>query len=435
MNIGLDDRPPWPALLLYGLQWWVVTLPCVVVSGAVVAGLHYADWADRVWYLQKLFAASGLISLAQVTLGHRLPLVIGPATVLMVGLVASQGAPIGALYSAMALGGALMAIMGFANRLAALRRFFTPRIVAVILVLIAFTLSPVIIGLILGESRPGPSLALALILILALVPLNEALKGSLKSLTVPLGLVVGTIAYRLWLGAPAEPIIATAPVADPARSLFLADPALQAGPILAFIFCFLALTVNELGSVEAVGRMISAPGMDGRVRRGVGVTGLGSVLSGLLGVIGPVDFSLSAGLIAATKCAARLTFIPAGLALLACAFAPGFIALLVAIPKPIMGAVLLYSMVSQLAGGLSMLVSDRAIANYAQGVTVALPLLVGLLIAFAPPHAFQPFPAILRPIIANGFVMGAILVVLLEHVILRPSRPPADSPGPGPGEK
>jgi xanthine/uracil permease len=405
----------------------------VVVTGVVVAALHYPDWANQVWYLQKLFAAMGLISLVQITLGHRLPLVIGPATVLMVGLAATTQASVPSLYTAMALGGALMALLGFLNLMAALRRFFTTRIVAVILILIAFTLSPVMSRLIMGPnsqvdpsqagpSQAGPALALALILLLALVATNELLKGSLKSLTMPLGLIVGTVAYRLFMAAPIGLFSAPAPPI-PRPGLFI-EPTFELGPVLAFTMCFLALIVNEMSSTEAVGRMLKAPGMDGRVRRGVGVTGLGSVFSGLLGVIGPVDYTMSVGLISATSCAARLTFIPAALALMACALAPKFIAVLVSIPQPVMGAVLLYSMVSQLSGGLSLLVAERAVSNYLQGVVVGLPLMIGLLIAFAPPAVFLSFPAILRPIIANGFVMGTLLVIVLEHLLSpKPGRP------------
>ncbi|MDR2387197.1 MAG: purine/pyrimidine permease [Deltaproteobacteria bacterium] len=422
MAFNLEDRPPWPILILYGLQWWVVTLPCVVVTGVVVAALHYPDWPNQVWYLQKLFLAMGLISLAQITLGHRLPLVIGPATVLMVGLAATTEASIGALYTAMALGGALMAILGFTNRMAALRRFFTTRIVAVILILIAFTLSPVMSRLILGPNpqtglaQAGPALVLAIILLLALVVTNELLKGSLKSLTMPLGLMVGTLAYRFFL--PAATAVSQAPSPRLPRAGLFLSPSFELGPILAFVMCFLALIVNEMSSTEAVGRMLKAPDMDARVRRGVGMTGLGSLFSGLLGVIGPVDYTMSVGLISATSCAARLTFIPAALALMASALAPSFIAILVSIPQPIMGAVLLYSMVSQLSGGLSLLVSERAVANYLQGLVVGLPLMIGLLIAFAPAEVFHSFPSILRPIIANGFVMGTLLVIALEHLLI-----------------
>lgn len=423
MKYSIDDRMPLIAALMYGFQWWVVTLPCVVVTGAVVAGLHFEGWADRAWYLQKLFAVMGAFTVIQVTLGHRLPLVLGPATVLMVGLSASAGASTGVLYTSIAIGGALVAVLGFTNKLAGLRRFFTARIVSVILILIAFTLTPIILRLIVGGASPGASLAMALMLVLALVALNEGLKGSFKSLTLPLGLVFGTIIYRVWLGSEGD---ASGAQGGGAVLGWLVEPAFEAGPIVAFLFCFLALIINELGSVEAVGRSLGASGMEGRVRRGVGVTGLGSFFSGLFGVIGPVDFSLSAGLVAATGCAARTAFIPAGLGLIACAFAPGFIAVLVAIPKPVMGAVLLYSMVSQLAGGLSMLVAQKAVATYAQGVITGLPLMAGLAISFTSPEAFAVFPDVLRPILSNGFVMGTLLALFLEHVLLRAGGPSAE---------
>jgi xanthine/uracil permease len=82
-----------------------------------------------------------------------------------------------------------------------------------------------------------------------------------------------------------------------------------------------------------------------------------------------------------------------------------------------------------------MLVTQRAIANYFQGVTVGLPLMVGLLIAFAPAEVFLHFPAILRPIIANGFVMGTLLVILLDRLPLRPSPGPKPGSDNGPGRQ
>jgi xanthine/uracil permease len=280
--------------------------------------------------------------------------------------------------------------------------------------------------LIAGGPEPGLSLALALALAAALVVVNEFFKGSLKSLTLPLGLLAGTALFRLCLGGPAGAGAPAAQAAAP-RALFIA-PSFEAGPFAAFLLCFLVLTINELGSVEAVGRALNASGMDGRVRRGVGVAGIGSVASGFLGVIGPVDFSMSAGLIAASGFAAKIAFVPAALALIACAFAPGLIEALVSIPKPVMGAVLLYTMVSQLAGGLLTLVSEKAVSGYSQGVVVGFPLMAALVVSFSPPSVLEAFPAVLNPVIGNGFVIGAILVFFLEHALLRSGKPPA-SPG------
>jgi xanthine/uracil permease len=325
------------------------------------------------------------------------------------------------LYTGVFLGGAVLALAGFSKLLVRLRSFFTPRIVAVILVLIVFTLSPVILRLTTGEGGGAPAVCFALIMLCALVLINEKLKGAFKSLTVLIGLAGGALAFGLLQGElfPASLSAgdyASFPWDQLSRGIsFKFDP----GVLLAFIFCFLALAVNEIGSIEAVGRMVKAGGMDGRLRRGTGITGLANMASGLLGVIGPVDYSLSAGVIAATGCASRLTFVPAGLGLLACAFFPQLILALTLIPGPVMGALLLYIMVSQLAGGLALLVAEKGVTDFSSGLTVALPLMLGLFIAFVPPELFSSFPGMLRPLIGNGFVMGALAVIILEHGIFR----------------
>lgn len=99
----------------------------------------------------------------------------------------------------------------------------------------------------------------------------------------------------------------------------------EAGTILAFLFCYIALIVNELGSIQAVGHMLQADRMDQRTTRGVGIVGVTNVLSGLFGVIGPVDYSMSPGVISATGCASRYTLLPAGAGLILCAFFPSVV--------------------------------------------------------------------------------------------------------------
>ena len=158
---------------------------------------------------------------------------------------------------------------------------------------------------------------------------------------------------------------------------------LKAGTILAFLFCYIALIVNELGSIQAVGHMLQADHMDRRTTRGVGIVGVVNMLSGLFGVIGPVDYSMSPGVISATGCASRYTLLPAGVGLILCAFFPS-LWMLVTIPGVVMGAILLYLMATQLAAGLQMLVREKAITDFDSGVVVGLPLMVALLLSFAP---------------------------------------------------
>jgi len=173
--------------------------------------------------------------------------------------------------------------------------------------------------------------------------------------------------------------------------------------------------------------MVRAGDIGGRVRRGVTVCGLANVLAGAVGVIGTVSFSMSVGLIAATRCAARLTMIPAAFGLVACAFFPDAVLLLSRIPGAVMGALLLYIMAAQLASGLILLVSAQGGSDFTSGLTVGLPVMAAIVIAFSPPQIFAELPAFTRPIAGNGLIVGTLLALFLEHVLFRkkaPIKPP-----------
>ena len=80
MKYELNDKPGMLPMLMYGLQWWIVSLPCVVIMGIIVSQLHYTNVAEQTFYLQKLFGIMGIVMIVQVLWGHRLPLIIGPAS-------------------------------------------------------------------------------------------------------------------------------------------------------------------------------------------------------------------------------------------------------------------------------------------------------------------------------------------------------------------
>ena len=419
IKFGLDDRPPALPLLLYGLQWWVVSIPCVIIVGFVVSRMHYPDYAAQIWYMRKLFALIGATLTVQLLFGHRLPLIIGPASILLVGITASQGASVDAVHTAILVGGLVMAAAGFSGVFARLRRFFTPRIIAVVLVLIAITLAPTILRLAVPASGDpwvsAFSPAFAVMLVFALTITNHLLPGMAKSMTVLFGLIAGSAVYFAATGFPELPAALPAGAAPAFFITFDFD----AGTVLAFLFCFLALTINELSSVESIGQLLQADDMGGRLRRATGVTGLANAVAGGMGVLGPVDFSMSAGLLSATGCASRYTMLPAGIGLILCAVFPEFIMLLSTIPDPVMGALLLYLMATQMGSGFAMLGNGNGAAGFPGGITVGLPLMLGVLVAFAPASAFDAFPLLLRPIIGNGFVMGTIAVIALEHGVFR----------------
>ncbi len=418
----LDERPPLRDLLLFGLQWLAIAVPSLVIIGRAVAGTAGADPAAEILYLQKLALVTGLTMGGQVLFGHRLPLVVGPAAVLLIGVAASSGFPAGVVYGSILTGGLVLSLLAVTGLFGRLVRLFTPRVVAAVLLLIAFTLLPTIRGLILASSEAPPlaGLCFAAVLVLLLFIAQQRLAGVWKATLIVWGLLAGSGAWLLLFPA-SRPISAAAPLALPAGDWAITSFAVDPGVLVAFLFCFLALAVNELGSIQSMAALLHPTDMPGRISRGVTVTGLGNMLAGACGVLGPVDFSLSPGVIAATGCASRFVLLPAAMALVLLAFSPLALGILGAVPPAVVGATLLFILCSQVGAGLLTLLAGEEPFRFDHGVVVGLPLLLGTLVAFLPPAVVADFPAVLQPVLGNGFVVGTVTVLLLEHGLLKSS--------------
>ncbi len=180
--------------------------------------------------------------------------------------------------------------------------------------------------------------------------------------------------------------------------------------------------MNDLGSIQSLNEILKPPGQPQRISRGIFITGLANAVAGLLGVIGPVNFSLSPGVIASTGCASRMTLIPTAILLGLLAFSPAAIALVGSVPSVVIGSVLLFILCSQVGAGLSIIFESAEGFQFETGLIIGLPILLGTLIAFLPASVLHTFPVILRPILGNGFVVGIAAALVLEHGVFRPMK-------------
>ena len=152
---------------------------------------------------------------------------------------------------------------------------------------------------------------------------------------------------------------------------------------------------------------------------GLRITGLMNILSGGMGVVGPVDYSMSPGVIMSTGCASRYTLLPAAALLILCAFFPCVVSMFAAIPRPVMGIILLYLMSTQISSAFQLIVQREALPDFDSCMIVSFPLMVAIVISFMPSTVVTSIPPILRPLLANGFVMGVITVLVMEHLVFR----------------
>lgn len=414
LKYSVDDRLPAGQLAVYALQWFVLCIAVVSTSVFVAQGTP----EERLFFSQKLFAVMGVAGFVQVVWGHRLPIVVGPAAVLLVGVMASLNAKAATteIYSSIAIGGALISLLTIGNLMRYVQRVFTPRIVVVILMLIAMTLAPTFTGLVFPAHATHEQhifgLLFAVVGVVLMVVFNRMLKGVAKSLVIPMALIIGSALYYAIFDAP-QHVASAASV----RGLVLEEFVFDWSLVVAFVICYIALAINDIGSMESLGGMLGIEDMDKRMKRGMRITGVMNIVAGSMGVLGPVNYSMSPGVIASTGCASRYALIPATLMLVACALFPDVIWVLTAIPSPVIGVILLFLMGTQLAASYEMMHSTRSATSFADALTIGLPIMVAMLFQLMPKGIA---PEVIQPLVGNGFAMGVITVMLMEHVINRP---------------
>jgi xanthine/uracil permease len=420
---GLDDKVPLGENWLLGLQWLFIAIPSILIIGRIVGGLHYTSPLDQVIYLQKMSFVMALTIFFQVLWGHRLPLISGPSTVLLIGVIASRGFAVEAVYTSMMIGGLILALLSTTGLFGHLRKLFTTRVVAVVLLLIGFTLMPTVMNLITGSSgrsSPWANLFFAIGLTLGMIVLQKNLKGIWKSTLIIWAMFLGSVGYFLIF--PGEwttgNLSGLAPLSFFGRHL-VTDLSFEPGVLISFLICFLALSINDLSSIESMEEILNPSQMPQRINRGITFTGMANILSGFFGVIGPVNFSLSPGVILSTLCASRYTLIPTSILLFILSFSPAATGVIGIVPSVIIGSVLLYILCFQVGAGIVLVSKSEGGLEVETGLVIGLPLLLGTMVAFLPAGVIQTFPVTLRPLLGNGFVIGIFTAFFLEGVVFR----------------
>jgi xanthine/uracil permease len=376
---------------------------------------------QEIRFLQFTLLTSGFFTALQTLWGHRYPLLEGPSTALLLTfiLLAHYGLP--AIQGGMIAGGILVTLTVLSGQLKRVTRLFTPNVVGVVLMLIALGLLRPLLAFMAGvegtESQ-GDFLTflISLGLVLFMATLSYRLDGFWKSVSLLVGMVAGSLLF-LGMGRLPWQKLATPPWVSFVTPLIPGRPWLFWPVVVAFACAYLAVVVNSIGSLQGVASVTDSQRLNTATRRGILINGLAGVSCGLLGVVGTVSYSTSPGVVLVLRVASRYAVTCCGLVLLMAAFLPKLAALLALVPKPVVGAALCVALGAQVGVGITTVA--------AQGLTsrdyfvVGLPLLLGTLVGFLPLSLMAQFPGPLQVFMGNGLIVGIVLVLLLEHLLLR----------------
>ncbi len=424
LDYTLDQKMPFFKMLLFGIQWAAVLVPSIIILGEVAARVHLLDAPGQIHYLRILFLVCGATLLCQIFWGHRLPLIPGPSAVLLIGLIAGRHSGNDAIYTSVVIGGVLLALLSVSGLFKSLRRLFTVNVITVVLLLIAFILPPTIVELIIdGQTgvRALYNLFFALGLTLLTFLFYGLLKGIWRSTLIIWAVAAGVLLYYTAFPGDLSELFALKNIESQGLLDQMTYPlSFDPGLIISFIFCFLALSVNDLGSIQSVNELLETDGQEKRISRGIFLTGLANILSGFLGVIGPVNYSMSPGIIISTGCASRFSVIPAAFIALLLAFLPAAAGIIVMTPSVVIGALMAYLMGTQVASGLMIAVRDRPDGfKYEDALVIGAAVFLGLIAIFLPDNIINLLHPALKPLLGNGLVVGVISAIILEHFRLK----------------
>ena len=420
----LDEKPLLHKNLIYGLQWVLTSIPSVVFFSTLCGVALGLDPAAQISFSQRLLILSGLMTMLQSLLGHRYPVLEGPSSAILVTfMVLAPHGGLPAIEGGMICGGLFLILVGVFKWLKWLSSLFTPRVVGVILILVALTLLSFIYPLLIGISKASPHgelsiFGFSLLIILLVAFMSHRLKGFLQTTSMLAGILFGLVLFLL-KGEISFALVSQSSWFALPSPLLGVWPSFSLPAILAIVCTYFAVMANSLGSIHGISEVVGAEGLEDRIHRGIGMNGVGGVLAGLLGVSGLVSLSISPGIVLVTRVASRYVLTMSGAIMIVCAFIPKLWALFTAIPPSVIASVLFVVLSSQLLVGFNVILSGKGTIERREYFTVGIPILMGAMISIIPKPFFQLFPNVIASLVGNGLVMGILFSLLLEHIVFR----------------
>ena len=421
-----DEKPNHPTSLVLGFQDVVSSLVAMAATTAIVATVGGQSEEYLTWIFFGVFMVCGLGTILQTfrvwRFGSGYSLSVSSSSVFIAVCVAAllEGGP--AMLSTLIVVSSLIQF-AFIWRLSLLRRIITPMVTGTVLMLLSATIISVIIGRLsdipegapLREAAIVAGTAFAILLAMRLfstprwqqwTPVIAVLSGCTAAAL--LGLIdLQSVEKAAWVGIPYN--------AWPGFDLSFGAKfwALLPG----FVIVNMANTINSVSETVLIQQLAwrKPRATDFRVVQGAqNIVVLTNLLAACIGTLPNRIGDGNSGRGILTGVFARRMGVYAGIILIAVAFLPKAMALIAAIPRPILAAYMSFTLALLFTQGMRIVVQDGL--DTKKAVIVGVSLWMGI--------NFQNqliFPDLLSgtlgTLLSNGVTTGSICVMLLSLLV------------------
>lgn len=420
---------------LGGLQWLMYIFVNTVVVPITIGAAFNLSQAEIVSTMQFSFILGGIACLLQVFIGHRRPIMDGPSglwwgvIIALSSMSAAQGIPIAEVGGSIAVGviiaGVLTIIVGVTGFGYYLEKMFNPSVMGVFMLLFGVSLCINFLKGMLGipyggqvgdiAIKVGPSILAigiaALVLILTIKGSNKIAQYSML-----IGIIVGWPLFALLFDSESQLGGAGVPSSLEIFWFPTGAPAWNLGIIVTVVVTGILNLSKQYGSIKGTDIIYKDKPSTGKdYRNSFSITGVMTIISGLLGLVPYSPFVSSIGFIQQTRITERMPFIFGSVMFLIMGLIPQVGYFFTLLPLSIGSAVLFVSYVALFGSAWDWL--KQTSFNNTNVYRAAMPLFIGLVLMALPAESFASLPSYLQPLLSSGLLMGTLISLLFENVM------------------
>ena len=422
-----DERPPLALTVGLGFQYAMLSVAGVVLTPAILIGVVGGSEAYLSWAVFAALLVSGVTTVVQAVrvgrIGSGYLLVMGSSSAFLAICVSALEQGGGGLLASLIVISSLCQFI-LAARLSLFRKIFTPTVAGTVLMLIPVTVGPIILGKLTevpADASPAAAPVTAGVTFAVIVAISLRGSGSWRLWGAAIGMVAGCVT-----GSVAFGIYDTARVLDAA---WIGWPAMawpgfdvSFGPdFWALLPAFILVTL--VGALDTIGDSIAIQRISWRSPRAIdfqsiqgalGADALGNLLSGLAGTVPNSTYANSIAVAELTRVAARSVGVCVGIIFIGLAFLPKLVAVIVAIPGPVVAAYFIVLVSFLFILGMKILMHDGL--DYRKGIATGLAFWLG--IAFQLDWVFpEYFQGPWSELLGNGMTVGGFTMIALMQFV------------------
>lgn len=391
----------------------------VVVPIIVSKALGFTT--EQLTYLIAIdLLACGVATLLQVWgnrfFGVGLPVMLGCAfqavsPMILIGMKSG----VSAIYGAIIASGIFVVL--FSGIFGKLIRLFPPVVTGSVVTIIGLTLIPVAFNDLGGgqgaeDFGSGVHLLLGFGVLLFIILMTRFTTGFVRSISVLIGLLVGTVAAGL-MGEVNFAPIREASWFHVVQPFYFGTPTFEIVPILTMILVAIVSVAESTGVFMALGKILDKDLSSKDLARGYRAEGLAIVLGGIFNSFPYTTYSQNVGLVQMTRVKTRDVIVVAGGLLVVIGFVPKIAALAQLVPGSVLGGamVALFGMV--VSSGIRILGSQVDLNRHENLFIIACSVGMGLGVTVVP-QLFAGAPDWAQIMLGNGIIAGSFTAIFMN---------------------